>query len=357
MKILFLIPYPIAEAPSQRFRFEQYFRILDKNGLSFDYQNFLQASDWRLFYQKGKTVRKLFTLLTGFFKRFLILFQLGKYEIIFIHREITPIGPPIFEWIISKILKKKIVYDFDDAIWMTDKKNEPIILKTLKWRGKVKSICRWSYKISCGNEFLCSYARQFNKNVYYNPTTVDTEKVHDPSLHEIKGGDRIVIGWTGSHSTLKYLTELEPVLQSLELKYQQLQVNVISDLPPNLSLKRLHFSPWSVATEVSDLARFHIGIMPLPNDEWAKGKCGFKALQYMALQIPTVASPVGVNTQIIHHGEDGFLCSTASEWENCISILIEDKTLRDTIGLAGRKNVIAHYSISSNSSNFLSLFS
>ena len=143
----------------------------------------------------------------------------------------------------------------------------------------------------------------------------------------------------------------------MEQKYPHLQINVISDIAPKLHLRSLHFNPWSLETEISDLAQFDIGIMPLPEDEWSKGKCGFKALQYMSLQIPTVASPVGVNSQIIKHAKNGFLCSTKSEWENYLSILIENKTLRDSVGKIGRENVIARYSISSNSSNFLSLFS
>jgi glycosyltransferase involved in cell wall biosynthesis len=357
MKILFLIPYPIGESPSQRFRFEQYFKILVQNGHSFDHQSFLDSEDWKLFFQKGRSVIKIFFLVKGFFKRVSVLLKLSDYSIIFIHREVTPIGPPVFEWIISNIFKKKIIYDFDDAIWLTDRKNESIILKTLKWRSKVKSICRWSYKVSCGNEYLYSYSQQFNKQVLYNPTTIDTENLHNPSLHKIDNEIKIIIGWTGSHSTLKYLNDLEPILQFLERKYPKVQVNVVSDIAPKLHLSSLHFNPWSLATEIYDLAQFDIGIMPLPDDEWAKGKCGFKALQYMSLQIPTVASLVGVNAQIINHGENGFLCSTASEWENCISILIENKSLRDSMGVAGRKNVIDHYSVSSNSSNFLSLFS
>ena len=357
MKILFLLPYPIGESPSQRFRFEQYFKVLIQNGHSIHHQSFLDSSDWKLFFQKGKLLIKFFFLLRGFLKRFSILLKVNDYSLIFIHREAAPIGPPVFEWIISKIFRKKMIYDFDDAIWLTDRQNESMILKTLKWRSKVKSICRWSYKISCGNQFLCSYAKQFNKNVHYNPTTIDTENVHNLSLQKIKKDHKVIIGWTGSHSTLKYLNDLEPVLQSLEQKYYQLQVNVISYIPPPLNLKRIHFSLWSLATEISDLAQFDIGIMPLPDDEWAKGKCGFKALQYMALQIPTVASPVGVNTQIIQQGENGFLCSKTDEWENYISILIENKALRDSMGAAGRKIVVDLYSVSSNSSNFLSLFS
>jgi glycosyltransferase involved in cell wall biosynthesis len=357
MKILFLIPYPIGESPSQRFRFEQYFNVLIQNGYSHTYQSFLDSEDWKLFFQKGRLATKFFFLLKGHFKRFWILLQLRDYSIIFIHREVTPLGPPVFEWIISKIFKKKIIYDFDDAIWLTDRRNESWLIKTLKWRGKVRSICRWSYKVSCGNEYLCSYTRQLNPLVFYNPTTIDTENLHNPALYKINRENKIIIGWTGSHSTLKYLNDLEPVLQTLEKKYPQIQINVISDIAPELNLNSLHFHPWSLETEISDLVQFDIGIMPLPDDEWAKGKCGFKALQYLSLQIPTVASPVGVNSNIIHHGENGFLCSSKSEWESCLSILIENKTLRGSMGKNGRENIIDRYSVLSNSSNFLSLFS
>ena len=285
------------------------------------------------------------------------MIKLSSFHFVFIHREATPIGPPVLEWYISKILKKKIIYDFDDAIWLTDRKNESLILRTLKWRSKVGSICRWSHKVSCGNDYLGNYASQFNSQVVYNPTTIETEVMHNPANYKKNTSIKITVGWTGSHSTLKYLHAMEPVLQFIEKKYSSVEFNVISDAAPKLNLKRLNFIPWSVETEISDLFQFDIGIMPLPDDEWAKGKCGFKALQYMALQIPTVASPIGVNTQIIRHGENGFLCSNPQEWENCISILVENKELRDSMGITGRKNVIDHYSVSSNSSNFLSLFS
>jgi glycosyltransferase involved in cell wall biosynthesis len=357
MKILFLAPYPLGESPSQRFRFEQYFEILIQTGHSFDHQSFLDSGGWKLFFQKGRPVMKFFFLVKGFLKRVSILFKLSSYSIIFIHREAAPIGPPIIEWMIAKLFRKKIIYDFDDAIWLTDRKNESIILKTLKWRSKVQSICRWSYKVSCGNEYLCAYARQFNNQVFYNPTTIDTENLHNPTLYKINRENKIVVGWTGSHSTLKYLNDLEPVLQTLEQKYPQMQINIISDVAPKLNLRSLHFKPWSLVTELHNLAQFDIGIMPLPDDEWSKGKCGFKALQYMALQIPTVVSPVGVNNQIVRHSENGFLCSKTGEWESCISILVENKTLRDSMGVSGRKNVVDHYSVSSNASNFLSLFS
>jgi glycosyltransferase involved in cell wall biosynthesis len=358
MKILFLVPYPVNESPSQRFRFEQYFDLLLKQGYTFKVQSFLDdPASWRSFFSPGKPFGKLLTLSRGFLKRFLILLKLSQYDFVFIHREVTPIGPPIFEWLIAKIFRKRIIYDFDDAIWLTDRQKESFIFKILKWRTKVNSICRWSYKISCGNEFLASYARKFNCNVFVNPTTIDTERLHNRSLYEDqKTGNGFVIGWTGSHSTLKYLEAIEPALKQAEQAFPELRVLVIADQKPDLQLHSVDFRNWSIKTEISDLIGCDVGIMPLPPDEWSRGKCGFKALQYMALGIPTIASPVGENVNIIDVGRTGLFASTSAEWTNAIATLRADKTLRLAMGSAARQKVIQYYSVLSNSGNFLSFF-
>src|SRR5688572_2997271 len=357
MKILFLIPYPPEESPSQRFRFEQYFPLLLKSGHFFEVQSFLTGNNWKLFYSKGRVFQKCISLLTGFTKRIGVLFTLRKFDFVFIHREVTPIGPPIFEWTIAKIFQKKIIYDFDDSIWLTDKTNESRLEKLLRCRNKVGSICKWGYKVSCGNLYLSEYARRFNKSVVLNPTTIDTESLHNPEVTTWnRSDDRIIIGWTGSHSTLKYLHLLEPVLLKLEKDFSHVRFLVIADRKPVLSLQRLDFLKWSKETEAEDLRQMDIGVMPLPDDEWAKGKCGFKALQYMSMEIPCVISPVGVNTIIVEHGVTGFLANNETEWQTYATRLIEDKLLREQIGKAGRKKVIDNYSIRSNQRNFLSLF-
>lgn len=358
MKILFIVPYPVANSPSQRFRFEQYFQTLQDNAIHFSVQSFLNDHGWTIIYQNGRSLSKLLILLKGFINRFLLLFRLPQFDFVFIHREASPLGPPIFEWIIAKIFRKKIIYDFDDAIWLTDRKNESILLRVVKWRSKVASICKWSYRVSAGNEYLCAYARQFNQNVVYNPTTIDTDHLHNAQLYNIeKDLNKIIIGWTGSHSTLKYLKEIEPALTILEKKYSQLELLVIADKPPILSLINVRFLPWSFETEIKGLLETDIGIMPLPDDEWAHGKCGFKALQYMALEIPAVISPVGVNTIIIESGNEGYFASTTSEWLHTLEVLINDAALRKRMGKNGRTKIINHYSVQSNSTTFLKLFS
>jgi glycosyltransferase involved in cell wall biosynthesis len=357
MKILFIVPYPLTKSPSQRFRFEQYFQVLSQNGSEYHVQSFLNDYGWAILYQPGRGLQKFWVLLRGILKRMVIPFHLHSYDFIFIHREAAPFGPPVLEWLITKVFRKKVIYDFDDAIWLTDQKNESSLFKLMKWRSKVASICRWSYKISAGNQYLCDFAKQFNPFVVLNPTTIDTEFLHNPALLQAnRNPAKVVIGWTGSHSTLKYLTEIEPVLATLEKKYPQLEFLVIADKFPQLSLQSLKFLPWSFETEIKGLMQADIGIMPLPADEWAEGKCGFKALQYMALEIPAVASPIGVNTHIINHGENGFLCSTTDEWAFQLEQLINDNALRSQIGKTGRQTVTLRYSVTSNRANFLSLF-
>lgn len=356
MKILFLIPYPLAESPSQRFRFEQYSTILIKQGHNLHFQSFFNSHNWLLFFKKGKILNKFIALAKGFIKRGIVLFKVHRYDIIFIHREAAPLGPPLIEWALAKILRKKIIFDFDDAIWLTDRPKESWILRTLKWRSKVALICRWSYKVSCGNDYLCAYALQFNQHVIRNPTTIDTSRVHNPDFFRRPVSEKITIGWTGSHSTLKYLKEFEPVLKKLEKTHDHINFLVIADKRPLFSSDILTFIPWSKRSEIEDLMRIDIGIMPLPDDEWANGKCGFKALQYMALEIPTVASPVGVNTTIIEDGVEGFLCSTPDSWFDRLNDLIANERLRKEIGKEGRKKVIRSYSVISNVSTFLSLF-
>lgn len=354
---MFLVPYPIGESPSQRFRFEQYSGRLSKAGYTYHVQTFLDSKNWKYFFLPGNPFGKMLALMKGFLKRLLLLVHLPRYDWIFIHREVSPIGPPIFEWLIAKIYRKKIIYDFDDAIWLTDRKHESAFLHIVKWRSKVASICKWSFRVSGGNDYLCSYARQFNKNVVYNPTTIDTEHLHNPVAYSIKKDpDKVVIGWSGSHSTLKYLKELEPVLLKLETKYPELELLVIADKAPELAITNLRFLPWSFETEINGLLEADIGIMPLPDDEWAKGKCGFKALQYMALEIPAVASTVGVNASIITDNQNGFLCDRPDEWLLNLEQLIQDPTLRTQVGKAGRTTVISRYSVLANADNFLSLF-
>ncbi len=356
-KVLFVCPYPFDEAPSQRFRFEQYLPILKGAGFEYKLAPFLSLSAWKALYLEGNSFKKVFSILNSFSRRVLLICKLSPYEFIFIHREATPVGPPFFEWMVRFIWKKKIIYDFDDAIWLNDPSEAGTIKSAIKWKKKVKSICSWSYKVSCGNQYLADFASQFNSNVIVNPTTIDTVGLHNltvVSANEEKD-KKLTIGWTGTHSTLPYLKEIIPVIAQLETQYD-FNFLVIANKRPDYNLKSLIYLPWNKTTEIKDLNKIDIGLMPLTDDIWSKGKCGFKALQYMALSKAVIASPVGVNSLIIEDKTNGFLANTQEEWRIALIYLLEDKILRKEMGMKGMQKVEKYYTVSSNSKNFLSLF-
>lgn len=352
--IIFLFPYPLSEAPSQRFRFVQYLDILKEEGFYFETHAYLSDNAWKILYQPGHFFAKFLRIIWGYFTRLLLLPKINKFDYVFIHREAAPLGPPLIEFLIAKVLRKKIIYDFDDAIWLPNFSESNKFFSFLKWYSNSKLLCKWAYKVSCGNEYLCNFAKQFNSNVIYNPTTIDTEHYHNITSNQNK--DKFVIGWTGSHSTTRYLNDIEEVLGNLESKYS-FELQVIADIAPDLKLKSFKFIKWNKENEINDLLNFNIGIMPLKDDPWAAGKCGFKALQYMALGIPALVSPVGVNTKIVDDGLNGYICKTPHDWEVAIEKLINNHQLLLEMVQQTRKKIIDYYSVKSNTANFLKLFS
>jgi glycosyltransferase involved in cell wall biosynthesis len=352
-KIAFIVQMPREVSPGQRFRFELWEPVLEKHNIGISTYPFFDLNTYRKLYLPGYFFTKFFGVVKGFIKRFGILFKLKNYDYIFLQREFAPVGPPIFEWIAAKVLGCKIIYDFDDAIWIASTSKENKFASWLKACWKVKYICKWSYKVVGGNEFLCEYARPFNKQVIKIPTCVDT--VHHHNRLKDQETEKVVIGWTGSHSTMKYLNELIPVFEALQQKYP-IELVVISNRSPEFSLTELRNVSWQEKTEIEDLLQINIGLMPLDPDPWCEGKCGFKLIQYLSLGIPAVASPVGVNKIIIEEGVNGFLCTTHEEWVKALSVLIENKEMRTGMGKKGRAKIEKEYSVVSQAEKFIELF-
>jgi len=356
MKILFLVPYPLEVAASQRFRFEQYFNLLEKEGFQITIRSFMSLRTWLHIYKKGYFIHKVLGISKGYIIRIITLFQVYQYDLVFIHREAAPIGPPFFEWVIAKIFRKKIVYDFDDAIWLPNYSESNKLFSFLKRYSDVSKICSWAYKVSCGNDYLCNYAKQFNTNVFYNPTTIDTVHYHNKTKDQNERvNGKIVFGWTGTHSTIRYLNDLIPILKELEDEID-FELHVISDVNPKFSLKSFVYKEWNIKTEISDLLLFNIGLMPLTDDKWANGKCGFKVLQYFALGIPALVSPVGVNSKIVSHAYNGFLCNSENDWKEHFKSLVNNQDLLTKLGANAKSKIEESFSVQSNSNNFLSLF-
>ena len=166
-----------------------------------------------------------------------------------------------------------------------------------------------------------------------------------------------VIGWTGTHTTLRHLDLIWPVLERLEQEGHEFIFLVISNQPPEYTgLRSLRYTPWQKQTEISDLLQFNLGLMPLVDDAWAQGKCAFKSLQYMALGVPALVSPVGMNTEVVESGVNGYVCDTPAHWDQALRALLASETEHIRQGAAARRTIVERYSVASNTVNFLRLF-
>lgn len=351
-KILILANHRKNRSPGQRFRFEQYIDYLNQNGFDCELSSLLTEEDDKIFYSKGNWISKLLIFIKCFNKRLKDVKRVNQFDIVFVFREAFFTGTTYFEKRLSR-LPVKVVFDFDDSIWLPNVSMANKRLEWLKNYDKTSELIKLSDLVFAGNQYLADYAKKFNANVKLIPTTIDTF-YHVPNKVE---NIQICIGWTGSSTTLKYFEDLIPVLLKIKHKYaDRITFKVIVDVEKKFPELGIRTTPWSLVSEIEELNMIDIGIMPLPKDEWAKGKCGFKGLQYMALEIPTLMSPVGVNCEIIQNGVNGFLPTKEEDWIEKISELIESKELRKKIGRAGRETVVENYSVSSQKMNYLNEF-
>ncbi len=351
-KILVLTLHRKDRSPGQRFRYELYLDYLKQQGLDISCSNILSSRQDEIFYGLGNCIPKIMIGLSAIWIRTKDLFRANGFDYIFIYRDAFFFG--IFFEKLFSLTNAKLIFDFDDAIWLNDKSPNPSFFQKLKNPAKTKKIISYCDLIIAGNEYLANYARQFNNNVMVIPTTIDLNR---DSRIKIEKNEKICIGWTGSFSTIKHFESAIDPLKVIKKKFGELVTfKVIGNGNYKNNTLNIKGLPWEKDTEIADLCEIDIGIMPLPNDDWSKGKCGLKGLQYMALEIPTIMTPVGVNSDIIQDGENGFLASSEEEWVEKLSLLIENKELRKKLGKAGRKTVEKDYSVEANKHKWLKAF-
>jgi glycosyltransferase involved in cell wall biosynthesis len=351
-RVLILCLHRPDRSPSQRFRFEQYLNFLSQNGYEFDFSYLLNEEEDRVYYQKGKYAQKAAIVLKSTLLRFKNILTSKKYDLVFVQREAFMLGTAFFETAIAK--KVPMIFDFDDAIWLHNISEANKNLSFLKDTTKTDKITKSAALVFAGNQYLANYAKKFNPNVVIVPATIDTEIYQRPV--QDKNGT-LCIGWSGSFSTVQHFALAIPALKQIKAKYgDKIKFKIIGD--PNYYCEELDTQgmKWQSTTEVQDVAEIDIGIMPLPDDEWAKGKCGLKGLQYMSLGIPTLMSPVGVNSEIIQNGQNGFLPNNEEDWVTYLSLLIEDGNLRNKIGGAGQRTVQDKYSVEAWKNTYLKYF-
>ena len=339
MRLLAIVPSMYDTSPGQRFRIEQWEPLLRQRGVEITYAPFENELLHGLLYKAGNMGGKLAQVSRGFARRLSLINSVKQFDAVYIFREAALLGPAVFERMIKRS-RVPIVFDFDDAVFVSYRSPSNGYLSYLKFAAKTRTICRLASHVMVGNSYLAEYARQFNPHVTIVPTTIDTEKY---SVRHSNPSDIPVIGWTGSFSTVQHLDTLRGALQKLAER-GKFRLRVIGTPEYRLEGVTVEALPWRSESELDDLRPVDIGVMPLPNDAWSKGKCGLKALQFMALGIPTICSPVGVNTEIIQDGENGFIADTEQEWVDKMGRLLRSVDLRNQLGLAGRATVEQKYS-------------
>jgi glycosyltransferase involved in cell wall biosynthesis len=336
-----LVPYPVDTVPSQRFRLEQWSPCLQQQGIAVDLLPFVDETLMGLLHCPGRHLWKAAGLIRAFCRRAATLGTVRNYDVVYIHRALCILGPAVLERVLS-CFGNPIIFDFDDAIWLLHTTHANRRFGWLKFPGKTAAICRLSTHVVVGNAWLADYARRSNPHVTVIPSSVDIDRYRPVKKPEGRGP--IVVGWTGSSTSQTYLERFAPVLARLR-RMRDFELRVISDRRPEITALPFEWRPWSAETEVEELAQFDIGIMPMPDDPWALGKCAFKALQAMAMGLPTVCSAVGTNREVIQHGTNGLLAATDDDWLDQLPALFDDPELRARLGAAGRRTVEESYSM------------
>jgi glycosyltransferase involved in cell wall biosynthesis len=340
LRVLAIVPSLYDTSPGQRFRMEQWAPALRARGIDVTFEAFEDDALHAALYQSGQLAQKARLILRALWRRTALMFRLRRYDVVYVLREAALLGPAIFErWI--RWAGRPLVFDFDDAVFERYVSPANGYLSYLKFPGKTRSVCRIATHVMAGNPYLETYARAVTDRITIVPTTIDLDAYRLPPSRPPRA--TLVIGWSGSYSTVQHLDTIRPVLQRLA-RTKSFRLLVIGTDRYAIDGVEVEARPWRAATEVEDLAEMDIGIMPLPDDRWSQGKCGLKALQYMALGIPTICSPVGANRIIIQPGENGLLADSAEEWIAGLTQLLEAGDLRSRLGGAGRRTVEEAYS-------------
>jgi glycosyltransferase involved in cell wall biosynthesis len=340
IRVLALVPYPLGVAPGQRYRVEQWSEYLGEHGIGVDFLPFGRPRLASILYERGRHLSKALEMTRGLAARVAEAWSAASYDVVLVQREACLVGPAWAERL-AHLRRPALVYDFDDAVYLPYRSPTHAYLSYLKFPWKTKALCRLASAVIVGNPHLAEFARRYNASVHVVPSTVSLRsyRLRPP----VCGRERPVIGWTGSHSSVQYLRRAFPALQELRRRrdFRLLIVGVDGVEVPGVEVE---CRPWRAASEVEDLWDMDVGIMPLPAEPWAQGKCGMKALQYMGVGIPPVVSPVGANREIVQHGVNGLHATTTTEWVESLDSLLADPELRTRLGARARATVEASYS-------------
>lgn len=381
MKILALMTNT-EQTACTRFRLLQYRPHLEAAGITIDARPLLDEKLEKALYRSGGRLGpKAFGITKALAKRTRDLIDGLNADVIYILREASLVGPPVIEWVLSKAGRRPVIFDVDDPIWKGYSSPTYGPLATLlKMPKKADTIFRLATHVVAGNDYVADYARKLNPNVTVIPTVVDTDKFtpredklqtqgtqqpqdkkraqDNPQAQDNAQAQDTpqpakvpVVGWIGSHSTAPYLRRILPALQAAAWKApfklhivgsrSQLTLPGTTQLPGTEVIRK----PWTLESEIPAFQELDIGLYPITRDKWSVGKSAFKGVQYGAVAIPTIASPVGAVTQVIEHEKTGILADTTDEWIQAVTALVQDATLRRTMGRNARTRIEEEYSL------------
>lgn len=342
--ILFLVPHPEEDA-GYRYRVQQFLPHLQAEGHACTVLPFSTPELYAALRSQGRIREKLLHTVYCSARRVLQLAGLSRFDLVVIQREVFPFFSAMLERLVLR-RHSKVVFAFDDAIYAgqdnASELNHPILYR-LKYSRRIDEVIRRSFHVIAGNRILAEYAHKLNRNVSVIPTVVDCTKY---TYREKRDHDVVTIGWVGSRSTAPYLKTIEPALRKLaDARRGKVAFRFYGYPGYEPDLPNVQSLPFRLDTEIEDLHSLDIGLMPVPDTEWGRGKCAFKAIQYMASGVATVASPVGITPDIIQHNVNGFLADSNDAWFSALKVLVDERDVRLRLGQAARRTIEASYSL------------
>ena len=348
MRVLGLATYPV-EAAATRFRMIQFIEPLAQHGIELSVYPFLDSRLYGSLYKRSQWPRTSAGLALASIRRVREVWRARKADVLFVQREAMMFGPPVVEWLGINLHHCPMVLDLDDATYVSYKSPTYGRLGSmLKWFSKTDDLIRWSRLVTCGNREIAAYVESKGRQAVVIPTVVDTTCFRPPTrpLAERQNRDVPVIGWVGTHSTYPYVKTIFPVLERLARDYR-FRLRLVGTGTGNIAIPGVEIEnlPWKLEREIPDFQSLDIGIYPIVEDDWSVGKSCFKAVQYMAVGVPFVLSPVGACQNIAEANQTHFVARTEAEWYAHLSRLLGDEGLRRQMGDAGRGYAVKRYSI------------
>jgi glycosyltransferase involved in cell wall biosynthesis len=346
MRVLGLASYPV-EAAATRYRLVQYVAPLRERGIELEVRPFLTSRLFASLYRRDQLPRTAAGLARAALSRAFDVTAARRADVVFVQREAMMFGPPVVEFLSTRLGGRPLLLDLDDATYVAyTSPTYGRLASALKWFSKTDDLIRWAKVVTCGSRAVAEYVESKGGRAVLVPTVVDTDLFRPAARGKDDDTRTPVVGWVGTHSTFPYLASIFPALEELARSHR-FRLKIVGAGREGVSVAGVEVEnlPWELVREVADFRSFDVGLYPILPSDWAAGKSGFKSVQYMAVGVPFVATPVGATTEVGEANVTHFLATTQDEWRDALARLVADAGLRRRMGDAGRAHALAHYTV------------